>query len=832
MKKYKFVLIALLINCTNIIIAQQSGGNPKKEARSFKMPAIGHIYGKIINSKTKETIPFASVAIFKKDSVIAGVFAGNNGEFSLENLPFGTFNFKITFIGFKTYQQTITISPQNEEQDMGNIKIETEEAVLNTVEVTGEKSASEMNIDRKVFNVDKDLTVKGGTATDVMKNIPSVTLDANGNAQLRQNAATIYIDGRPTTLTLDQIPADQIERVEVITNPSAKFEASTTGGIINIVMKSNNKPGYNGIITGGIGTNNHYNGMIALNFKQKPFGFQIVYNYNSFQNPVTAFTNRTNLFNGANVGYYNANDIEVFRNTMQVGTLNFDYYMNNRNTLSLSGNMVIGDFIIRDNQLFNSSNSSDVIQDNGSRVSNSMTHFENYTAKLHYRKTFPQKGKELTADINYNTTNLNSPSTYTTNTYINNSTIPLPDNPELQNNMGHNINQVYTFQADYVNPINDSTKLECGIRSNYKPSIQYLDVSLFNYSSDAYTPDPYLTSHYKIEDLVNAAYINYTTRIKKVNFALGLRFEDSYYKGILTNKNDSSFLYSYPTGIQNLLNSLFPSIFITRKLSEKQEVQFNVSRKINRPNYRQLMPFIMASDPKNYSIGNPSLAPEFITMAELNFNQILNKGNIFLTLFYRNTQNPLTNYVYASPSDSSILINTTINGKQSNTFGMDNTFKYTFFKGFEATLNMNLFYTFIDASYNNLNFSNQGFYYTGKLNFIYHLPQNFSLQLSGSYESPKIIPQGTAKEIYFADCGLSKDIKKFITLTLSVSDIFDTKGRGTYYSTDQYIQDTWNRKESRYVKFTAMIRFGKADASLFKKRSQPQQQNDSEGGFF
>ncbi len=163
---------------------------------------------------------------------------------------------------------------------------------------------------------------------------------------------------------------------------------------------------------------------------------------------------------------------------------------------------------------------------------------------------------------------------------------------------------------------------------------------------------------------------------------------------------------------------------------------------------------------------------------------------------------------------------------------MDNTFKYTLFKGFEATLNMNLFYTFINASYNNTNFNNQGFYYTGKLNLVYHLPKDFSIQVSGSYESPKIIPQGTAKEMYFADCGLSKDIHKFITLTASVSDVFDTKGRGTHYITDQYIQDTWGRREGRYIKFTAMIRFGKVDASLFKKRPSQQKQDDSDNGYF
>jgi iron complex outermembrane receptor protein len=828
MKKNIFILIIFLISNLTLIKAQQGGAQGGRSG--FKMPAIGHIYGKIIDAKTKETVPFVSVALYKKDSLVGGSLAGANGEFSIENLSFGVFKLKISFIGYTTHEQTVTITPQNAEQDLGDIKLETAQTLLKSVEVVEEKSASQISIDRKVFNVDKDITVKGGTATDVMKNIPSVTMDADGNAQLRQNAATIYVDGRPTTLTLDQISADQIDRVEVITNPSAKFEASTTGGIINIVMKSNSKPGYNGIITGGVGTNDHYNGTVVLNVKQKPIGVSVVYNYNTFDNPVTGYTNRTNLFNGTPTGYYNTNSNASFKNTMQAGTASLDYYINNRNTITVSENMAIGDFNNNSTQTFQTK-LKDSLVSYGTRVTPAITHFEHYTSTLHYRKTFPKKGKGFTADGSFTNVNIHSPSSYTTNTYTSTGAV-LPSNPELQSNLGHTTSQQYVFAADYVNPINDSTKLELGVRSTDKPSNQSLDVSNYNYSAGEYLSDSYLTSHYKINDLVNAAYINYTTRFKGLDYALGLRFEDSYYKGTVTNKNDSSFLYQYPSSINNLMNALFPSLFISKKFNPKQEIQFNVSRKINRPGFRQLMPFIMASDPKNYTIGNPNLTPEFITMAELNFNQSLNKGNLFFTLFFRNTQNPLTNYSAPSSADSSILINTTINGKQSNTFGMDNTFKYTLFKGFEATFNMNLFYIFINANYNNINASNQGFNYTTKLNLTYHLPQNFALQLSGSYESPKVIPQGKTKEMYFADCGISKEIHKFITLTVSVSDIFNTKGRGFNYVTDQYLQDTWGRRESRYIKFTAMIRFGKADASLFRKRPQSQQQDDSEGGFF
>jgi len=799
----------------------------KPAAAKFKMPNIGRLYGKVFDA-SKAPVSYASVILLRGDSVIGGSLAKDNGEFSLDNLPFGRFTVKVTFLGYKTIQMPVAITMQNVEQDLGNLILGADETTLKTVEIDAEKSASEMSIDRKVFNVDKNITSRGGTAMDVMKNIPSVTLDASGNAQLRQNPATIYIDGRPTTLTLDQIPSDQIDRVEVITNPSAKFEASATGGIINIVMKTNTKPGYNGIVTGGIGTNNRYNGMAMLNIRQRPFGFSIIYNYSTGDNPVKGYTNRTSLLNGTPTGFLNSGDNSDFKQTFQMGTASMDYSINNRNVITLSQSIVAGDFLTHDVQNFTYLDQNQNLLNNGNRTADTHTQFQNYTTKLQYKKTFPKKGRELTADMNYNTITAKSPSNFSTQVY--DPTIPQAGPPALQINDGRSVSQIYTFQSDYVNPINDSTKLEMGIRANYRPVTQYLDVSEYNYTSLSYLADTTLTSHYKIKDLVSAAYINYSTRWKKIDFMLGMRFEDSYYQGVLSDKN-ATFSYQYPSSADNVMNALFPSLFISKTLNSKQQIQFNVSRKLNRPNYRQMMPFIFFSDKSNYTIGNPNLTPEFITMGEINFSQQLNKGNFLFSLFYRNTTNPLTPFSYSSPADQTILITTTINGKQSNTGGADMTLKYELFKGFEATWNINAFYTVIDASYGTTSVSNQGFNYTTKLNLVYHFPKSINLQVSGNYESPKVIPQGTNNALYFADCGLSKDYHKFLVFTLSVSDIFDTKSRGSHLATDMYVQDMLMRREVRYAKFTVLLRFGKADASLFKRKAPDKQQSD-EGGFF
>lgn len=818
----RFLIILIFILNSTVVFSQAP-----KQGGGFKMPSIGRVYGKVQDAKSKDALEFVSVAIYKGDSAIAGCFTKSNGEFNLENLPFGKLRMEVTFLGFKKFEQPIVINQQNVEQDLGNIKLLTDEKLLKTVEIQDEKSASQMTIDRKVYNVDKDLGGRGGTAVDIIKNIPSVTVDNDGNAQLRQNSAQIYIDGRPTTLTLNQIPSDQIDRVEIITNPSAKFEASATGGILNIVMKKNTKPGYNGVASAGIGTNDRYTAMLSLSVKQSPIGVSLSYNYNTGKNPVKGYTYRTNLSNGNVVNYFNQNNESVTGSTMQTGRLAFDYSINNRNSLTLAGNFNQMEFTTDDVQKFDIKNGADSLISYGERINNAVAKHMNYTGQLQYRKTFPKAGKELTADMNYNVTDGGNQSLFTTSNYDGNGTL-YPFNPDKQSNKGTNLGNMYTFQSDFVNPLTDSSKIEMGIRSNYKITHQILDVSNYSYASDSYNANAAQTTDYLIHDMVNAVYINYANRWKTINYMGGLRFEQSYYKGDLQNKN-FSFEYNYPSSLNTIKNALFPSVFFGKKIG-KNEFQLNMSRKLSRPNFFQMMPFIMFSDKQNYRIGNPNLTPEFTNIAEFNFNRTIGRGSILSTLFNRYTERPITNYSYRYAADSSILINTFINGKHSNNLGIDNTIKYTLFKGFEVTWNINTFYTWIDAEYNSTTFNNKGFNYTSKLNLRYSLPLDITVQVNGNYESPKVIPQGMGMQQYFMDFSVNKDLFKRWSFTFNISDVFNTKRNGSHFETPDYIQDLSRRRESRYFKFTIIYRFGKADSSIFKRKSNKNQQGGQDGG--
>ncbi|MGZ3865289.1 MAG: outer membrane beta-barrel protein [Bacteroidia bacterium] len=821
----KKIFLPLLITVLYLPVFAQfpgGGGGNNKGMGAIGSMNIARLYGKVIDPKTKGPVEFASVALldFDKDSAIAGVLAKSNGDFALENLPFGGYRFRISAIGYKTYEQKMFINMQTIDKDLGNIELEEDATILKEVTVVGEKETFQMGIDRKIYNVDKDASAKGGTGIDAVKNIPSVTVDADGNVSLRNNGVMIYVDGRPTTLTLQQIPSDQIERIEVISNPSVKFDASATGGILNVVLKKNTKPGYNGIVMGGVGTNDRYNGMVNLNVKENPFNFFIMYNYNTQTNLNDGFTTRRNIDNGNTIGYYDQTNLTHMQNTFQFGRAGFDYNINNRNTITVSGNYVHGVFRTIDNQKSVIKDSAGNTLMNGTRLNDSKNGFENYTAQIQYRKTFPKQGKELTSDLNYNHSFGASGYLNTTENYISGTSSP---NPYLSNymlNTGSSQNDMYNFQLDFTNPINDFTKLETGVKANYSYSLNNQDNQFKTFADAIYYEDTSLTNHYSIENLITAAYINYSSKLWGINYQGGLRYEGSNYMGTLLNKN-LSFSYQYPTDMNNLMNALFPAAYFSKKLPHNQELQLNFSRKIDRPNFFQTMPFVMMSDQQNIRIGNPKLRPEFQNIAELNYNVTRGKLNYLVSLYGRYTESPITNVAYPQAPGSLVLINTFQNGSSSFRYGMENTLKHTLFKDLDLTANFNLLY--LDISWNPTPTTvarNTGYSYTSKLMLTYRFPKNISLQLNGNYESPKIIPQGTTRPQYYMDATLSYNYKFKWMFNLLLSDCFNTNRMGTHYDTPYYVQDMSRRRQSRYLRLSVTYIFGKMDVSIFKKGKQ------------
>lgn len=808
--------------------------------KNMKDPKLGRVYGKVLDAKTKQPVEYASVQVlwFNKDSLLNGGLVKENGDFAIDGLPsFGQVRVRIKFIGYKDFTQKVYIVPPDKiDQDLGNIKLEADEKLLNEVDVTAEKSAVVLSIDKRTYNVEKDLSVKGGTAVDVMKNIPGLTVDADGGVQLRNQSPTIFVDGRPTTLTLQQIPADQIDRVEIITNPSVKYDASATGGILNVIMKKNNKPGYNGMLMGYIGTGDRYGGMANINIKEgSHWNFSAMYSFNQAINNTQGFTKRTQLDSGITTGHYNQENNTTMFNQFNFGRLGIDYNIDVRNTISFNGMIVGGKFKTNDKQKYDGDFTNTIPSINifGDQLNEQVAAFQNYNAQLLYKRTYPKVGKELTIDGNYNYTTSHNGYLFTTGTTVNafsrDSILPTT----YQKNEGGTTANQYVFQIDFVNPLSETRKFEAGIKSYYKNSVSANNTSRASGTEDNYTKDTIMSNRYMIDDMINAAYVNYNDKLFwGIGYQAGLRFEQSYYAGTITDKNQK-FSYNYPSTSDDILKSLFPGIYFSKKLKKNQEVQVNFSRKINRPNFFQLMPFVMFADKQNYRIGNPQLKPEFKNIAEANYNKILSQGSYLASGYFRYEEQPITDVAYPDPdpTKTNVLVNTTINGDNAVRYGFENTFKWTFFKNLDWTINANAYYIFIRGTVvqNEPVVKAEGYAWNAKTTLSYKFPKQFTLQVNGNYESPKILLLGVANQIYSMDLSLNKMIGTKWIFNATLSDVFNTRRMGTHYETPYYVQDLSRRRESRYFRFTVTYLFGKMDASIFKRGKQMKGMGGQEG---
>lgn len=823
--------------------AQMPGGGNQKDMMKMMKDIKGRIYGRVLDAKTKKPVEFASVILlwYNKDSAIAGSFTEANGDFNLEGLPaMGGFRLRVILVGYKTYETKVYIqAPSKLEQDLGNIMFEMDPKMLGEVEVVAEKATFQMSVDRKVYNVEKDLSVRGGTGTDVLKNIPTITLDSDGNATLREKATIIYIDGKPTTLSIAQIPADAIDRVEVISNPSAKYEAASTGGIINIVLKKNKKPGYNGMLMGTAGTQDKYGLTGNFNVKENKFNFSLMYSLNQTNTGNSfGYTKRTdyNFPVSGDELYYDQHNNTLSKNQFQFARIGLDYNINNRNNIGVSYNIVDGIMSYDDKQEYTSKDNQGLIDTWGNRQNITSGGFRNQTGQITYRKTFPKQGKELTADVSYNQGGGPSTFTYNINNYANigGNTVY---SPSVSKNDGSSVNKMYTAQLDFVNPISETKKIEAGMRLYDKLSESVNNIANQIYPSGDFQKDTIQSTDYKINDMINAAYFTYTGKaFWDIGFQGGLRFEQTLYTGKLVNKN-LEFSYNYPSTKDNLLYAFFPSLYFSKKIGTKHEFQFNMSRKIERPNFFQAMPFMMYSDARNYRIGNPALKPELINISEVNYNNVFGKGNWLSSAYVRYHQQPISNYLYPSPTNPSVTVNTFTNAADQWRYGFENTIRLNLFKNFSMTANMDVFYVYLNSGIIDGKPAtvSEGWSYKGKVGINYTFPWNLQFQVNGNYEAPKAILNGKSRELYFMDMSLNKMISTKWIFNLTLSDVFNTKQYGYYITTDTYYQETSRRRETRFLKFTVTYLFGKFDTSIFKKMGKKGNQGggqESGGGEF
>ena len=851
--KYFFLFFALSFMVLNVSAQIDREPIPTEDASVIKLALGNSVYGKVLDIQTNKPLEASSVQLMalvknpfgnqRKDSLIGAMLTKPNGDFSFENIgPFDSLHLIISSVGYNPGNRIIAFYiSQNigansfAQKDIGNIVMARTAETLEAITIVTQTPLLKLGIDKKIFDVDKSLTSKGGTAVDVMKNIPSVSVDVDGNIELRNSSPTIFIDGRPTILTLDQIPSDDIDRVELITNPSAKYDASSTGGIINIILKQNKRYGLNGLVSVSGGAPGLFSANANLNLRQGKLNFFVSGNYNYSDNESTGTSFRQNKNNGVTENYFDQNStnnrIREF-NSVRFGV---DYFLDNRNTLTFSQGIVRGRFKNNEIQTQQYLNSSKILERDGDRTSDNRFKFNRNNTQLNFTHKFPKYGKELNASVDVNYGNVEDNSNILNTFYLPDGA--LYETPTRVRNQGANDNNRVTAKIDFENPFGDDKKLETGLRSYINNYQSYFNSFSVNNGTETKLS---LSNNYKYTEMVHAAYITYTGKFKSIGYQAGLRGEYSKFSGTLID-SARKFGYEYPTQIKNIWDALFPSLYLSKKLSESEEIQLNYSRRVRRPNFWHLNPFIDINDPLNIQQGNPELKPEFSNSLEFNYSKTFENNSNFLgVVYYRNTQGDITRYsdtlsatqfqqLDNAAVDPNAILNTFINSKSANRIGMELTLQQKIGKNFDITPSVSFAYRKVKADVNDLNLSNKGFNWSLDLTTNYKIStknessvfNKLGFQLTGEYESPRVLPQGKRLKQYSADFAMRKDLfkKDRGSLTFSVNDIFNTQRYGVIYDTKNFYQETYRRRRARSFRLTFSYKFGDSDFSLFKRNN-------------
>ncbi|RFS19662.1 TonB-dependent receptor [Chitinophaga silvatica] len=834
--------IALFI--TLFLLTLSAGAQPPAGAGGrMPMGMSGHLYGKVVDPDGKP-VSYASVIVLQnrmdsatkkmKEKLVKGALTKGNGEFSLDDIPArGPLKLRITATGYKTYEQAVSFPPFD--KDLGNLKLTVSTTQLQGVTVTSTKPVMQMDVDKKVFNVEKNIVSAGGTALDVMKNVPSVNVDIDGNVTLRNSSPQLYIDGRPTTLTLEQIPADAIENVEVITNPSAKYDASGgSAGILNIVLKKNRKTGYNGNLRAGVDKRGAVNGGADFNVRQGKLNISASAMGNQMKGRTNGTTERSN-FADTPPTFINQLNSNRTDGGFVFGKLGVDWFATNRTTLSIAGIKVHGDMNPGETIDINTDTlgKASPIHTFSQRNSNMKNSFNANGLVLGMKHLFPKEGEEWTADFNYFGGKSNNNSNYRTDRYGTGSEIIGND---LQKILGGGSMSFMTLQTDYVKPISGKLKLETGLRASIRTTKSVFDNYTFDHEKNDYVLQPAASNNYKNNDNVYAAYVSVSNTIKNFGYKVGVRAESSDYSGDMLNTGQH-FKNNYPV-------SLFPSIFLSQKLKHEQELQVSVTRRINRPNFFQLIPFTDSTDKLNITKGNPGLIPEFTQAAELSYLKTFKGNNTFLaTVYYRHTNNLITRYLSKEINpvhNDEMLVNTYINANSSYSAGAELTAMNSITKWWSLSSNVNIYNSKINTD--NVSQSQDALWsWFGKISNTFKLPSSFEVQLSGLYQSKTNLPindnkgrmdgppmqqsqnasQGYIASFYGVDAAIKKSFLKnnAASVTLSINDIFRSR-RSDQYSQSAYFTQYYSRlRDPQMIRLNFAYRFGKIDATLFKRKN-------------
>jgi outer membrane receptor protein involved in Fe transport len=793
------------------------------------MPAIGKLSGIVIDADTRKPVEFATIAVIRvrDQKPETGGVANEKGFFMIEQIKPGKYFAKISFIGYESFStDTFMILPQAPEKNLGTIRLNNASKKLNEVVVSGDRGIMQMSIDKKVFNVDKNLLSEGGNAGDVLQTIPSVTTDVDGNINLRGSGnVTVLIDGKPSSLAgsdmsalLQQIPANTIESVELITNPSAKYDPDGMSGIINIVLKKNKKDLFSGSANVSAGTSEQYTAGLNLNYRKNKWNTSVGLGVRSNQRTGSQKNLRQNIFSDTTFysnQYSDRNDLIKGINA-RVG---IDYSFNNKNTLGVNTTYNIRNRKNNSDINYENLDANNSLSSRSVRTSRADDEGNNLDASIYYKKLFARPKEELYIEGTLSQSSGDRTENFSQE-YFNADGNPFNSNAFLQRSDNIDNSYVNTLKLDYSYPVDEFSKIETGFKSSFRNVDADIRAENFDTINSEYVNNPNVTNHFVFDEQVHAVYGIYSRTINKFGFQVGLRAEQAY---------TSADQISTGEKFNNDYFSLFPSIYFSYKLEKDQELQLNYSRRINRPSVNNLNPFVDYEDPQNLRRGNPTLKPEYIDSYEWSYLKYWGRNSFTSTLYFRQINGTIQRFRTIDTSGVSTV--TFINLDKSRNYGLEFTANTELVKNWSLLSNLNLFQSNMDGTNLGGELKSSNFNYWLKITSSTKIPKWFDIQISGNYNSPNQGLQGKSKPMYSMDLGLKKDLwKNKATVNFTLSDVFDTRKFEFESQGEGFIQHSEFKRLSRIATIGFTYRFGKSDLQNRKRTKQEESPNQNFDG--
>ncbi|KAB1159814.1 TonB-dependent receptor [Tenacibaculum aiptasiae] len=830
----KNILLILLMVFSVNLFAQMPKG---------KLPKPGSVSGKVIDQTTKEPLPYVNIII--KDTankILTGGITSDNGTFSIKNIPEGKNIVEVQFIGYKTVSKPILINNKRRKINLGTIPLTEDSTTLDEVEVRAETSSVTQKVDRKVINVGKDLTSAGATASELLNNVQSVSVDSQtGNISLRGNEnVRVLVDGKPTNIPasqlLKQIPSTSIKSVELITNPSAKYNPEGMSGIINIVLNKNANMGFNGSVNTGLEAGHYvrYNTSTNMNYKTGKINFFGNYGFNGGDRYNFGYVNRPTV---------NNQDF-IFKNDNQSHLLKFgaDIYLDDKNTLSFYTTQNWFDSKATGRALITDGTGN--ITSNAPNTQTSDSH--NQTYNINYKHDFEKKGHNIEFEATY--TKNKSPN------FLNNQDLIIPQS-DIKYKLSNYFNDINNnrdntlINIDYTNPVSKNGKLELGLeyRVNKTDNTNITDQHrVLRYQTDTNgdivfdaNQQPIIietgkipNSNFTYDRKIYSGYVNYGHKFGKLTMQLGARLEQYDIKGIFNQVAEPTEV------VTDKIFSVYPSAFFTYNPTDKNQFQLSYSRRVDRPGIGQVNPIREWSTPLITSIGNPNLVPQFTNSLEFNYTRRIKGGSITFGTFYRNINDVINRATYKDPTDPSDVrqILTHANFDDTNAYGLEFSTNYRITKWWRANASMD-FYSQKQFGTNDISNPNAPRrevtteIFNARISNSFTLSKKLRLQLFAMYRGPRQDIQWDVDPMTMVNLGANYSVLKGKgNFTFRVNDIFNTM-RFKFDSTNPFVQNGRFKWESRTTYIGFNYRFGGGKNKAKRRRNRDNNEKSGGGGF-